>query len=136
MTNLQTADDLCPDVYISPATLNGRRIPVTIKGFARENVFNPGTKKTEEAGVIVISAGGREKRWVMNKTNKIVLTKMFKSNKLKVWMGKVVFLFATTEDGKEVVRICGSPDLEKPCEISVKLSGKPVKKYKMVTALE
>lgn len=76
---------------------------------------------------------GKKRGWVINKTNAIVLSKLFKSDDTDGWIGHKVTLTSAKVymAGAETtgIRIKGSPELTAPLDVELKL---PKKKAIMV----
>jgi hypothetical protein len=74
----------------------------------------------------VISFKETPKKLVTCKTNGICLKAMF-GRSLADWIGKRIFIQAEVWNGKDCIRISGSPDIENEFDVEIKLpKRKPV----------
>jgi hypothetical protein len=84
-------------------------------------------KKGRQVDKCVVFFKGRDRGWVICKTNAMCLAGMF-GNDTTGWVGKRVTIYSTlVAFGKEKVpgiRVKGSPDISKPVEVTVKLPRK------------
>lgn len=87
--------------------------------------------RTKDKGVVFFE--GKDRGWVLCKTNAICLAAMFGTD-TSTWVGKSVTLYSTmVQVGKSKqpgIRVRGSPDLTEPLEVEIKL---PRKKPTTVT---
>jgi hypothetical protein len=88
-------DLLFPSKYLKGADLQGRDVVVVIERIEpRHELSMAGGKKESKP---VIHMRGKEKMWVLNKTNAQTIKKMY-GGELKDWLGKPVTLYATNVD--------------------------------------
>lgn len=110
--------------YITAVEFDGREPVFTIKGVKLASLEGEDGKKKIK-GIVALQETDRG--WVLCRTNGICLAAMF-GEETNAWIGKRVTLHAvevqvgpTKQPG---IRIKGSPDLERPLRVSVKLPRK------------
>ena len=93
-------DDMYSSKYLKSDDLKGRTVMVTIESLAKEEV---GRDKDVEW---VATLRGKDKRWVLNKTN-LYLIAQIHGKETEDWPGKEVELYAgqTSMDGKPCLGI-------------------------------
>lgn len=86
--------ELCGKPFLSADLLpEPKDYKLTIIDASREEVFNPGSKKNEMAGIITFKE--TDKRLILNSTNTQAIVSCHGDRTL-TWMGKQVFLYRTT----------------------------------------
>lgn len=89
--------------------------------------------RQKDKGVVFFE--GKDRGWVLNRTNATCLGAMF-GDDIEAWSGKRVTLYATmVQVGKKKepgIRVKGSPDIAEPMKVEIKL---PRKKPQWVTML-
>lgn len=118
-------DGLNEGAYIKAAEFRiGQRFTVVIDNVHKEKLEDENGKKK---GKGVVTFKGREKEWVSNKTNQILIAGMF-GPMVKDWYGKPVTLEVQSVPVGGVMklgfRIVGSPELKEPITVTVKLPRK------------
>lgn len=116
--------------FVSAVEFGGKEPTLTIESITLEELADDsGRMKKRWIGRFV----GKQKAWVMNRTNCELLAALFGSRETNDWIGKRVTLASETVylKGAPVpgIRVKGSPDLKQPLEVSVKL---PKKKASLV----
>jgi hypothetical protein len=71
----------------------------------------------------IVTLSGAKKEWVLNRTNAECLRGMW-GRETDGWIGKRVTLHAVPLEGDLAIRVLGSPDLEAPLDLEVKLPRK------------
>ena len=111
--------------YISAVEFAGRRPTFTIDQIRLVPLPDEKTGRDKDKGVVFFRESPRG--WVLCKTNAICLAGMF-GPQTGGWTGKRVTLYACeVQFGREKVpgiRVFGSPDLERPVRVEVKLPRK------------
>jgi hypothetical protein len=86
-------DLLFPGKYVKAADLQGRDVVVVIEEIEpRHELMMAGSKKDYKPAV---KLRGKEKLWVLNKTNAKTIAGMY-GNEVLGWIGKAITLFPTT----------------------------------------
>ena len=116
-------DQLFPGRFIKAGELNGKDVTLTIDAIRLEDLpSDKGGEKTR--GVIAFKQ--TKKEWVLNRTNAECLKGMW-GRDTDNWIGKRVTIYPAEWNGEPCIRVKGSPDLEKPVDVEVKLpKRKPV----------
>lgn len=111
--------------YLAAAELGTHRPTVKIGGAKLVEMDDEKTGRTKKR--LVISFEGKDRGLVLCRTNAICIAAMF-GPETDGWVGKRITLYAAqVQFGRETVpgiRIAGSPDLEKPLDVEVKLPKK------------
>lgn len=109
--------------YIAAAEFGGKEPTVTIASVQLELVEDTDEKKPPRNRWIVYFEG-KERGWLLNKTNAILLAALFNSRKTEEWIGKRVTLCAedVQMNGETLlgIRVRGGPDLRAVLEVKVK----------------
>jgi hypothetical protein len=85
-------DLLFPSKYLKAADLRGQHVTVTIEHITpRDELQMKGGKKEKKP---VVTLRGKEKKWVLNKTNAQAIAKVHGAKPSK-WVGQVVVLYPT-----------------------------------------
>lgn len=108
--------------YITAAELDGKTATMTISHVLMEKLTDPETGKEKDKGIVYFREIPRG--WVANRTNMACVAAMF-GDRTGAWTGKRVTLFSTPVNvgpKKELgIRVKGSPDIEAPIQVVVKL---------------
>lgn len=110
-------DELYPGRFLKPGELQGRKITLTITSIDMEELEGEDGKKMK--GIFSFKETSRQLPW--NKTNGICMREMFGVEVQAVWVGKRITIFATEWSGDEVIRIWGSPDIDRDINVTVAL---------------
>lgn len=104
-------DLLYPSKYVKAADLRGKDVVVTIDDIEpRHELVSKGNRKEHKP---VVYLRGKEKMWVLNKTNAKTIAGMY-GNEVKKWIGKSVTLFPTTVQAGGQTHDCIRVRPEKP----------------------
>jgi hypothetical protein len=110
--------------YINGAELEGKKWTVTITAVKSITLEGENKKKSNKA---VISFKEMDRGWVLAKTNAILIAGLF-GDETKDWIGKRVTIHSETvqvgTDTAPGIRVIGSPDIDKPISVVVKLARK------------
>lgn len=85
-------DLLFPSKYIKAADLRGKRVPVTIESIDPRGELKGKNGKSETKPIVTLK--GKDKEWVLNKTNASAIAKVY-GNEVTSWLGKTVVLYGT-----------------------------------------
>lgn len=101
LKNYNHVDLLFPSNYVKAADLKGKSVPVVIERIVpREELVMAGNKKDYKP---VVFLRGKEKGWVLNKTNAKSIAKVY-GNEITAWLGKtVVIMMAMVENRGDMV---------------------------------
>lgn len=92
LKNFNHVDLLFPSKYVKAADLRGKSVPVVIERIKpREKLMMAGGKSDMKP---VIYLRGKEKGWILNKTNARAIAKVY-GPELTEWIGKTVVVMAT-----------------------------------------
>jgi hypothetical protein len=117
-------DQLYPGRFLKAGTLNGQKVTLTIKDYDLKELEGEDSAKKAKT---IIHFAQTPMSLVACKTNGICLREMF-GTKLAEWVGKRVTLFPSTWNGKDCIRVWGSPDIAADMAVEVKLPRrKPIK---------
>lgn len=113
-------DELYPGRFIKSADFRGGKPTLTmIEVDIKEIEGNTGK---QIKGVIRFK--GKEKAWLLNKTNGLCLKAMFGRKPQEDWVGKRVTLYAAPYEGEEAIRVWGSPDIAAEMVVDIELPRK------------
>lgn len=115
-------DTLFPGKFVKAIELKGRDQTVTIATVHGEELEGDKGKEFK----CLISFVGKQKKWVVNKTNGLCLRAMFGRDASK-WIGKRVTLYPAKIDFGDsdiAIRVRGSPDLAADLPFVLKLARK------------
>jgi hypothetical protein len=120
--------------YIAAVEFGSAQPTLTISGIKGVKVEEEGKPSKGKA---VVTFQGKDRAWLLNKTNAMCLAGMFGPDTDK-WIGKRVTLLAVEVQvgkGREPgIRVKGSPDLKAPVKVEIKLPRKrPVTMVMQVT---
>lgn len=101
LKNFSHVDLLFPSKYAKAADLRGKHVPVVIERIApREKLMMQGGKSDQKP---VVYLRGKEKGWILNKTNARAIAKVY-GPEVTNWIGKtVVIMSAEVEARGEMV---------------------------------
>lgn len=85
-------DLLFPSKYLKAADLRGKRVPVVIESIDPRGSLKGKNGKDDTKPIVTLK--GKDKEWVLNKTNATTLAKIY-GNEVTAWLGKVVVLYGT-----------------------------------------
>jgi hypothetical protein len=85
-------DLLFPGKYIKAADLRGKRVPVVIESIDPRGELQGRNGQTDRKPIV--SLKGKEKSWVLNRTNCLSIAKVY-GNEATGWIGKTVVLYGT-----------------------------------------
>lgn len=88
---LYNGKPLIPSKYLEAADLNGKRVAVVIERIAPRMELQSATGKKDKRPVFFLK--GKEKGWVLNKTNLNRIAQVYGKN-AETWVGKTVVLYA------------------------------------------
>lgn len=92
LKNFNHVDLLFPSKYAKAADLRGKAVPVVIERIVpREKLMMQGGKSDTKP---VVYLRGKEKGWVLNKTNARAMAKVY-GPEVTEWIGKTVVIYAT-----------------------------------------
>jgi hypothetical protein len=103
--------------FIRPSDLKGRDWTLTIAAFRVETLAS---KFGGERPRGILAFQGAKKEWVVNRTNSLALEAMWGSES-DAWIGRRVTLYPALYEGKPAIRVRGSPDLEAPIDLELRL---------------
>lgn len=127
--------------YLIAEELGQRTPTLTIRDVRKVRLASAGTDdeggKTEERDRGVVYFAGKERGWVLNRTNAECLAAMWGAETDR-WVGRRVTIYAAQVrlGGKTVlgIRVKGSPDLDRPLVVTIQLPRRrPVKMTMDVT---
>ncbi len=117
-------DQLFPGRFIKSGEFEGRDVTLTISHVELEELEDDkGAKKMKG----IISFRETKKKGVINKTNGLCLRAMW-GRETDEWIGHRVTLFPEAYQGETAIRVKGSPELEEPLTVEIKMARK--KPYK------
>jgi glutamine synthetase type III len=101
LKNFNHIDLLFPSKYAKAADLRGKNVPVVIERIVpREKLMMQGGKSDQKP---VVYLRGKEKGWILNKTNARAIAKVY-GPEITAWLGKtVVIMSAEVEARGEMV---------------------------------
>lgn len=101
LKNFNHIDLLFPSKYAKAADLRGKNVPVVIERIVpREKLMMQGGKSDQKP---VVYLRGKEKGWILNKTNARAIAKVY-GPEVSAWLGKtVVIMSAEVEAHGEMV---------------------------------
>lgn len=108
-----TLDVMYPDKFLKAAHLQGHTPTVRIESIKVDLVPMSGGKKAQAT---VMTFKGKQKEFIVNKTNAYAIAVLLGSNRPASWIGKRIQLTADIEDDRKTrtevpcIRILGSPD--------------------------
>ncbi len=127
-----TWESLNPGDYISANDFNGKDVTLTIIGVGKQEFEKEDGSGHETRGVVAFKQTSR--KWVLNKTNIQLLRAIWPS--VEDSIGHAVTLMPEkVKFGKEWVlgiRVKGSPDLDKPVDVAVKLPKRKAVNHKLI----
>lgn len=112
----QSFDDLYPGRFLKAGNFNGKKVTLTIKDYAREELEGEDGKKAKA----IISFEETDRQLVACKTNGLCIRAMFGSD-LPGWVGKRVTFFPSVWNGEPCIRVWGSPDISDETTAEIKL---------------
>jgi hypothetical protein len=123
-------DQLFPGRFLKAGEFVGKDVTLTIAAIDLEELpQDKGGDKTRG----IISFRETQKKLVLNRTNGECFKGMW-GRDTGNWVGKRVTLYPAEWNGEPCIRVKGSPDLEKPLEVEVKLpKRKPITMKMQVT---
>jgi hypothetical protein len=119
--------------YIAAVEIGDKRPTVTIDRVEKRRIASVAMEgeQSKEKDRAVVFFQGKDRGWVLNKTNALSLAAMF-GNETEAWKGKRVTLYAElVQAGRKHelgIRVAGSPDLEAPVSFDLVLPRKRPKK--------
>jgi len=125
-----TYDALFPGRFIKAGEMDGKPVTLTIKDVYVDKIEGEDGREKPQA-VVSLRETGRE--WALNRTNGICLRALF-GDRVDDWIGKKVTVYPERDtsglsDSGVCIRVLGSPHLDKPLTIEVKLPRrKPLKR--------
>jgi hypothetical protein len=122
-------DDLYPSRFLKAGNFDGKRVTLTVKDYNREMLEGDDGVKSKA----IIAFEETDRQLVACKTNGICMREMFGVD-LAQWVGKRVILFPSIWNGEPCIRVWGSPDIEKPMALEVKLPRRKPFKMTMHTS--
>ncbi len=81
--------DAFPSKYIKSTDLKGRDVTVTIEGYEMVAIQN------EQGRKLALRFEGKDKGWIVNKTNANTIAKLLNSGRVEDWVGKQITLYPT-----------------------------------------
>lgn len=116
------------DEYIVAADLNGQKVTVEISDINAKEMHDEEKEAPER--MYFLSFKGKKKTLGINRTNTILISKMFGRNPQK-WLGKRIVIYPTKTRmaGEEVpcIRVYGSPDIASDINVNTALGRKRLK---------
>jgi hypothetical protein len=116
------------DEYIVAADLNGQKVTVEISDINAKEMHDEEKEAPER--MYFLSFKGKKKTLGINRTNTILISKMFGRNPQK-WVGKRIVIYPTKTRmaGEEVpcIRVYGSPDIGNDINVNAALGRKRLK---------
>jgi hypothetical protein len=113
--------------YITAAEIGEKRPVITVRDVTLVKLAPFEAGEGTERNRWILWMVGKDRGWVVNRTNAECLAAMF-GPETDNWKGKRLQLYTTMVQagrGKELgIRIAGSPDLEKPITVEIKLPRK------------
>jgi hypothetical protein len=93
LSKFNHVDLLYPGKYLKAADLRGKDVTVTISDIEPRHELQSTNGKKEKKPVVHMA--GKEKLWIMNKTNAKTIAGIY-GNEVTAWIGNRVILFPTT----------------------------------------
>jgi len=125
-------DELFPGRFLKASHLMGKTVEVFI-----ERIYAT-TIDDKSAAIARISPvkGIAQQDWGLNKTNGLLLKALF-GVEMRDWRERRVFLHEARvehgrEKGKPCLRVCGSPDIDKPLEVVIDFHTKRIPPFVLV----
>lgn len=81
--------DAFPSKYIKSDDLKGRDVTVTIEGYEMVAIQNEQSRK------LALRFEGKDKQWIVNKTNANTIAKLLNSGRVEDWIGKQITIYPT-----------------------------------------
>lgn len=109
--------------FLAAVEFDGREPTFTIERVDEEWLYDE--KEGKEKIKLTAHFVGQRRGWVLNTTNCLILEALTGSDKSEAWIGKKVTLCAADvqlgKDRVKGIRIKGSPDLDKPMTVKMKI---------------
>jgi len=110
-------DSMFESRFIRPADLQGRDWTLTIAAVRSEMLQS---KFGRERPCPIVAFQGATKELVVNRTNSEAMKAMW-GGETDAWIGRRVTLYPALYEGKPAIRVRGSPDLEAPIDVELRL---------------
>lgn len=120
----ESFDQLYPGRFIKAGLFKGTKQEFTIEDVQQEEL--EGDKGSEMKVILKMrSQRGKPVELVLAKLNALCLREMFSSS-VPAWIGKRIVLFPTADfapmkKGEPCIRVWGSPDIDAPVNVTIKL---------------